>query len=188
MADPDAAPPVIGTVVATADRTIDPKTGEPRRPVVIWIAAGLFFAAAAVVFAGLLWAFWLSVRTFEQAAWLNGVTPTAPGDLVRVGLVTAMFTIAMLIGAACVVAGHYAWKGYRWTRWAGLVAAAASAGALVINPLASAGIAAAVIAAVLLWLPPSRRFFAAWHTRRHPEPAVPEIADDVFYGPLPKYR
>ncbi|WP_232549854.1 hypothetical protein [Propioniciclava soli] len=190
----DAAPaasvaePAIGTVAASKDATTDPRTGEPRRPWSIYGAAALLYLGVAVVFAGLLWAFWQSIDTFAEAAWLHRVTPTEPGSLIRVAMVSGEFVVALVIGAAGIIAAHHAWWGYRWARIAGLIAVALSCAALIINPLASAGIAFAVLGAILLWLPPSRAFFARWHLRRHPGPPVATITDDVYYGPLPRYR
>lgn len=178
----------IGTAKATVDPTVDARTGEPRRPVVVWAASGLFFGGTALVVAGLLWAFWRSVREFEDAAWLNGVVPTEPGALLRVLMVTALFAVTLLVGASAIIAGHYAWRGFSWTRWAGLVAAGVSLLALVINWVAWLGIVPIVAGAGLLWTPPARRWFAQWHLRRHPAPVVVEPATDVFYGPLPRFR
>ena len=45
-----------------------------------------------------------------------------------------------------------------------------------------------VVAAILLWTPPARRWFDRWHLRRHPAPVAVEPRTDVFYGPLPRYR
>lgn len=180
--------PAIGTVAAARDTALDPRTGEPRRPALVWVSAGLFDAGVVTVTVGLLWSFWHSVRTFEAAAWLNRVVETEPGDLLRVAMVTGLFAIAMVVGAASLIAGYYAWLGYRWTRWAGLVAAALSPLALMMNPIAAWGIAPIAVAAALLWLPPVRTFFDRWHLRRHPAPATPMVATDVAYGPLPRYR
>lgn len=184
-----AEAPAIATLRVGVDDGIDPRTGEPRRPAAVWAASVLLHVGVCVVMAGLLQAFWLSIDTFEQAAWLNGVVPTEPGALLRVLMVTALFAIAMLIAVASVIAGHYAWHGYGWTPRAGLVAVAVALLALMINPLASWGIAPIAVGAGLLWLPASRAFFARWHARRHPAPVpVPDEPVDVYYGPLPRYR
>lgn len=185
---PIAERPTIGTVAAHRDATVDPRTGEPRRPVWVWLSAALFGAGIAVVTFGTLWAFWFSVRTFTEAAWLNRIVPTEPGDLLRVALVTGLFAITLIVGAAALIAGYYAWKGHRWTRWAGLVAAALSPLALMVNPIAAWCIAPIAVAAALLWLPPVRAWFDRWYLRRHPAPATPVVASDVHYGPLPRYR
>lgn len=184
-----AEAPVIATLRTGPGDGLDPRTGEPRRPVAVTATAVLLHAGVILVMAGLLQAFWLSTDTFEQAAWLNGVVPTEPGALLRVLMVTALAAIAMLIAVAGVAAGHYAWHGYGWTRRAGLVALAVSLLALMINPLASWGIAPIAVGAGLLWLPASGAFFARWHARRHPVPALAaEVASDVYYGSLPRYR
>lgn len=180
--------PTIGTVAASRDLSVDPRTGEPRRPLWVWASAGLFLAGAGMVTIGLLVAFWQSVRTFADAAWLNRVVATEPGDLLRVGMVAGLFAIAMAVDAAALIAGYYAWHGYRWTRWAGLLAAALAPLALMVNPIAAWAIAPIVAGAALLWLPPVQRYFDRWHLRRHPAPSPPAVVDDVFYGPLPRYR
>lgn len=180
--------PSIGTVTASKDTTVDPRTGEPRRPVLVWIATALLYAGAATVTTGLLWAFWHSVHAWEQAAWLNNIVPTEPGDLIRVAIVTGLFAIAMAIDAAALIAGYHAWRGYRWSRWAGIVAVVLSIAGLAINPIAAWGMAPIALGAALLWLPPVRRFLDRWHVRRHPQPLPPVTACDVQYGPLPRYR
>lgn len=180
--------PAIATLRAEADDGIDPRTGEPRRPVAVGAASVLLHLGIGVVAAGLMWAFWLSIDTFEQAAWLNQVVPTEPGALLRVLMVTALFTITMLIAVASVIAGHYAWHGYGWAQRAGVVAAGVSLLALMINPLAAWGILPIVAGAGLLWLPSARPFFDRWHARRHPVPPPVAEASEVFYGPLPRYR
>lgn len=181
-------PRAIGTVARTVDPTIDERTGEPRRPVAVTLSAGAFFLGVAWMVAGLLWAFWRSVREFPEAAWLNGVVPTEPGSLLRILMVTALFAATMLVGASAIIAGHYAWRGYGWTRWAGVVAAVVSVLALLLNWVAWVAIPLAVVGSVLLWTPPARRWFAQWHLSRHPAPIVVEPARDVFYGPLPRFR
>ena len=45
-----------------------------------------------------------------------------------------------------------------------------------------------VLGAGALWLPGARSFQARWHGVRHREPSYPAIADEVAYGPLPRYR
>ena len=181
-------PRTIGTATASVDTTLHPHTGEPRCPAVVTIASASFFVGLAFVVAGLLWAFWRSVREFEQAAWLNGVVPTEPGSLLRVLMVTALFIATLLIGAGAIIAGHYAWRGFGWARWAGVIAAATALLALLVNWVAWIGIPLIALGAALLWTPPARAFFDRWHLRRHPSPPVIEAPESVQYGPLPRYR
>lgn len=184
----ETAAPAIGTATRTVDPTIHPLTGEPRRPAVVWTATGLFFAGVACVVAGVLWAFWRSIREFPDAAWLNGVVPTEPGALLRVLMVTALFVVVLLVGASSIIAGHYAWRGFGWTRRAGIVAAVVVLLALLVNWVAWIGIPLVWVGAALLWTPPARRLFDQWRLRRHPAPPPVEPSRDVFYGPLPRFR
>lgn len=185
--------PQIGTVAASVDTTINPRTGEPRRPVLVWVATALFYLGTAVIAAGLLWTWWLSVAQWIEASWLHarvGAIEVAWDQVapVRAGVAFAEFALMVLMASAALIAGYYAWRGYRWTRWAGLLAAAVCFAALLLNPVAWFGIPAVVVGAVLLWLPASRTFFSRWHLRRHPAVAAPVVVDEVYYGPLPRYR
>lgn len=181
-------PRPIGTAAPTVDAGLDPRTGEPRRPVLVQVASALFLTGVGLVVAGLLWAFWRSVHEFAEAAWLNGVVGTEPGSLARVLLVVALFVATLLVGAAAIIAGHYAWRGFRWSRWAGVVAAVASLLSLLLNWVAWLGIAPIVAGAALLWTPPVRAWFDRWWLRRHPAAPVVEAPTNVYYGPLPRYQ
>lgn len=187
MSDPSAQPR-IGTAVRTIATDVDARTGEPRRPGVVWAASGLFLTGLTLVVAGVLWAFWRSVREFPDAAWLTGVAPTEPGSLARVLMVSGLFAVTLLIGAGAIIAAHYGWRGFGWSRWAGVVAAVLSLLALLVNWVAWLGIPLIFAGAALLWTPPARVFSARWHLRRHPTPPVLAEPRDVHYGPLPRYR
>ena len=167
---------------------IDPRTGEPRRPLVVAIATVLCWLAVAVTGAVLLWVYWDAVDRFAEASWLMGQFVTAPGSLERVLLAVAVTVIGILVCTANAIVGYYAWTGYRWTRIAGLVSAALTVGVLVLNQVAWLAIPAAVVGAVLLWLPPAGAFFTAWTARRHPEQVFAPPTVEVVYGPLARYR
>lgn len=184
----ETAPPAIGTAARAVDPTVDARTGEPRRPSVVGVASGLLFSGVAAVTAGVLWAWWRSIREFPEASWLTGVVETEPGALLRVLMVVALFAVVLLVGASSIIAGHYAWRGYGWARWAGVAAAGASLLALLVNWVSWIGIPLVWLGAGLLWVPGVRRWFDQWHLRRHPVPRVVEPAEDVFYGPLPRFR
>lgn len=192
---PQAAASAIDTVAATPDPVVNPRTGEPRRPWAVWVAAILLFTGVAVVVAGVLWTWWLSVETWLEASWLHAWASDAAGELtlgqlawLRAGLAIGEFVVAVLVGAAALIAGYYGWRGYRWTRWAGVLAVVVSCAALLLHPVAWAGVPLVLLGAIALWLPPAGRFFAQWHGVRHPAPAYPELAEHVVYGPLPRYR
>lgn len=196
----DPVPPAvtgheIATVAAASDGSLNPRTGEPRRPWSAWVATVLLYLGVAAVVAGLLWTWWLSVDRWDEASWLHPWISDAAGERsrgeiawIRAGLAVGEFAVTLLIGAASLIAGYYGWRGYRWTRWAGCVAAVLGFAALLLNPVAWAGIPPVVLGAVALWLPPTGRFFRRWDAVRHPEPTYPEIADRVAYGPLPRYQ
>lgn len=192
---PDAPASGIATVAAAPDPTIDPRTGEPRRPWSVRAAAVLLYLGVATLVAGLLWTWWLSVTAWTDAAPLHRWVADAVGELtrgqvawLRAGLAAGEFALTVLVGAAALVAGYYGWRGHRWTRWAGLLAAGLAAASLLLHPVAWACVPLVALGAVGLWLPPTRRYFERWHALRHPEPHYPTIAGSVAYGPLPRYR
>ncbi|PKQ22609.1 MAG: hypothetical protein CVT65_12550 [Actinobacteria bacterium HGW-Actinobacteria-5] len=179
------APPV--PVIGVPD---DPRTGEPRVPRTVVLASVLSFLSVANVVAGLLLVYWDAVPrdNFPNASWLMGQFVTEPGSTGRVLLAVAVTVITLLITVPLAITGYYAWAGYRWSRISGTIAAALSLGALTLNLYAWSAIPLAVVAAVLLWLPPASRYFLAWWVRRHPQQVFAPPTVDVFYGPLPRYR
>lgn len=179
------APPA--PVVGVPD---DPRTGEPARPWAVRIATTCCWLAVAVVGVAVLWVYWDAVPpdNFARAAWLLAQFETAPGSTERVLLAVAVTVVGLVVGATNAIVGYYAWTGYRWTRIAGLVSAALSFAALLLNPAAWAAVPLAVAGAGLLWLPAAGRFFTAWHARRHPPQVFSPPVTDVQYGPLPRYR
>jgi hypothetical protein len=187
-----AQPAPIATVAAPPPMIIgvpiNPRTGEPRRPVLVVVAAVLCWLAVAITAASVLWVYWDAISRFSEASWLMGQFVTEKGSLERVLLAVAVTVVAILIGTANAIVGWYALTGYRWTRIAGIISAVLSFGALVLNQLGWYAIPAAVIGAVLLWLPPANRFFIAWTARRHPQEVFAPPTVDVVYGPLPRYR
>ena len=180
--------PLPGLVVAPGLVPDDPRTGEPLRPRTVQAATVLCWLAVAITGAAVAWIYWDAVANFANASWLMGQFVTAPGSLERVLLSVAVTVIGLAIGASNAIVGYYAWAGYAWTRFAGLISATVTVAAIVLNPLAWAAIPAAAIGAALLWLPPARRFFTTWRGRRHPEQVLAAPVVDVVYGPLPRYR
>ena len=166
----------------------NPATGEPRRPATVWIAAACF--ALAVVFIGtsLAQVYWNAIGDFEHASLLMSSFQTDPGSLQRVLLAVAVTVAALVASIACVIAGFYGWAGFRWTRWGAIIAFVLSGLSIMLNPVAWAAIVFSVAGAVLVWLPPAGRFFAAWSVRRHPVAHYAPPVTEVRYGPLPRYR
>ena len=167
---------------------VNPRTGEPRRPVVVWVAAGAQAAAVGCFGVSLGMVYWTAVDRFEEASWLMANVPAPMASLEQVLLAVAVTAAALIGSIAAVVAGFYAWDGYRWTRVAALIAWVLSGLALLLNVVAWPAIGLTALAAVLLWLPPAGAFFEAWCRRRHPERVFAVAPTEVFYGPLPRYR
>lgn len=166
---------------------LNPRTGEPQRPGVIILATLTSLAAVAAQIAALLWTYWNAVENYDTAAWLFAQFSEL-STLARVGLVAAVTTTTLIAAAAASITGFYAWWGYSWTKIAGIVAAATSLLALLLNPVGWAAIPLTLAAAILLWLPGATVFFEAWQRHRHPDPAFRPPVESVWYGPLPKYR
>ena len=146
---PDPAP--IATVAPPPPIVIgvptNPRTGEPRRPVVIVLATVLCWLAVALTASSLLWIYWDAVSQFARASWLMAQFVTEPGSVERVLLSVAVTVIGIIIGVANAIVGYYAWTGYRWTRIAGIISAVLTGGAFVLNPLGWYAIPAGVIGA-----------------------------------------
>ncbi|MGC4154350.1 MAG: hypothetical protein QM628_14915 [Propionicimonas sp.] len=187
---------------------LSPRTGEPTRVWTVWVVSVASYLAIAVLAVALLMVYWraavigsltfdeatgewtyqFDASQFTQASWLMAQFETEPGSLGRVLLAVAVTLIVLLIGIACAITGYYAYDGRAWTRWSALIALALSAMALMLNPLATAAIGLAAIAAGAVWLPSSRRYFAAWQAARHHEPVFSEPPEQIHYGPLPRYH
>ena len=165
-----------------------PRTGEPTRLWTIWVATVASYLAVAVVGVSTLWVYWDAVERFAEASWLMGQFETEPGSLGRVLLAVAVTAIALVIATLSAITGYYAYDGRRWTRWFGLIGLGASLLALMLNPVAWAVPGLAAVAAAALWLPPSTRYFAAWQAFRRHHPAFSPPPEQIYYGPVPRYR
>lgn len=178
------------------------RTGQPVRPWTIWVSAVLLFGGAIAVTVGLLIAMWqmaspwqqaepgrwTKLDRFNEATWLSAQFPSEPASGMRVLFAVLCCLIAVLVAGAASVAGYYAFAGYRWTRIGTLVALGVSLLSLLLTPIASISIALVAVGAAPLWLPASSRYFARWQLIRNPRIAYSEPIDQVFYGPLPRYR
>ena len=177
------------------------RSGQPVRPWTIWTSATLLFAGAIAVTVGLLlamWAMaspyqregdgWTKVDRYNEATWLTAQFPSEPATGWRVFFAILCCVIAVLVAGAASVVGYYAFAGYRWTRIGALVALGISLLSLLLTPIAAISIGLVALGSIPLWLPASRRFFARWQVIRHPQIAYSEPIENVFYGPLPRYR
>lgn len=168
-----------------------PRTGEPRRPVVLGVAAVLLYLAAAACLAVYGWHWWLAAHpeTYHTSAWLIEWTSPDPGKWLSLTLEGALAAAVALASGAAGIAGFQAWSGRRWSRWAGLVAVALVGGFTALTSwwgLAAAGLA--VVGAGLLFLPPVTRYFEQWAQVRAEQPLEYRRPERIFYGRLPRFR
>ena len=178
------------------------RTGQPVRPWTVWLSAALLFGGAIVVIVGLLLAMWEmaspwqqvgenewnKVDKFNEATWLTAQFPSEPASGMRVFFAIACCLLAVLVAGSASAIGYYAFAGYRWTRIGALVALGVSLLSLSLTPIAAISIGFVALGAAPLWLPATSRFFARWQLVRHPQISYSEPIDQVFYGPLPRYR
>lgn len=166
---------------------VNPRTGEPWRPLLIWVSTISGLCAVAVMISALLWSFWNAVSAFSSATWLFAQFPT-PTPAVQVGLVAGATAATLIAAAPTAITAFYGWWGYPWTRVSAIISAVASLLMLLLNPLGWVAIGLTMLAGGLLWLPRASRFFTEWQLRRHPMIAFGAPTTSVQYGPLPKYR
>ncbi len=198
--DTQAAPPPSDEIATLppagpnpAQAALDPRTGEPRRPWTIRLAAAACWLSAGTLAVALLGVYWGSIQWFAQASWIYGQVMVGAGSLSEVILREVLASIGLTVVVlamvvSSVITGYYAWHGYPWTRWAGMVSGGLSLLGLLISPVAWAAIPLAVLGAAALWLPAASEFFDAWTQRRHPRGTFSAPVDAVSYGPLPRYR
>jgi len=196
---PVPQPAAVGSVIATLPpqalqapqgHPFSPRTGEPRRPVLLAVACGLLYGGGVVASAGLLKVLWDSatIAGFPTAARvLTWIPDLKPVSVLTVVMVLLIALVGVAVAAAAGVAAYNAWNGHAWSRIAGLVAVAVSLLTILLNPLAMVAMAPIAVGAGLLWLPPLAPYFAAWQALRRHQPFHPHYAGDVHYGPLPRY-
>lgn len=186
-AGPEDAPAVIETwpavVVDPDPETVSPRTGEPVKVWTVWVVAAASYVAVAFMGAATLWIYWDAVYNFAGASVLMSWWPGEPGSLQRVLLAVAVTAICLTVAVPAAITGYHAWAGYRWARWWAVATAVLSFTALLLRPLAWPAIAAAVVAALLVWLPVSNRYFLAWQDRRRAVTPVRPTIGEVAYGP-----
>lgn len=167
---------------------LNPRTGEPRRPVTIWLSTTFGYAATTIVAIAITLVMWNSIESFAEASWMNNRMPTDPGSWVRVAFSIINVVVAAGVGGSTAFVAYYAFCGSGWTRWAGLVSAAICAATLTLTPLAMIAMIPAAVSAGLLWLPASRRYFNAWTALREWKITRVALPDTIHYGPVPRYR
>lgn len=180
-------PPYRATVGAYP---ISARTGEPARPALLGIAAGLFVAGAVVSSVGLVTVLWkaATVTGYHSAAKVLEWTHPDPVSFLTIVMVLTIGAIGAAVAASACAVAYNAWNGRGWTRIGGLVAVGISLLTYLLNTVALGAVAPIVVAAGLLWLPQVGRYFTAWRTIRQVPRPKGGFATDVVYGILPRFR
>jgi hypothetical protein len=190
--------------------SLSPRTGEPRRPAVLVVALSCFYAAMAVGVVTLVFVWWNAIHmtTFDHAARVIEWLDPRPGTERYAGTWQSIAAAVLLVATGVVmVAGPWlqafnAWQGHRWTRVFGFVCVPISGLAWLMTtgtPTFTAwshwltwlpwlAVPFSLVGALLMWLPPVRRFLSDFRTVRHPAPPTPPPSSGVVYGPLDRYR
>ena len=168
-----------------------PRTGEPRRPWTVFLAAAFGYLALAAVGVsyGIHW--WDAVHpesSADSANLLQWVKPE-PGKWLSLTLEGAIALAAVVAGGAPAIAGFQAWNGWRWSRWAGLAAVVLTGGwTAIMNNAAFVALGLAVVSAALIFVPPTPRYFSEWAQVRAARPEQYRRPEWIFYGRLPRFR
>ena len=96
---------------------------------------------------------------------------------------------AVIAAGVPAIAGFQSWNGWRWGRWAGLLAVALTGGfAALTHDWGFVAVGLAVVGSALLWLPPVSRYLADWDRVRAERPVPYRRPESIFYGRLPRFR
>ncbi|HJE52525.1 MAG TPA: hypothetical protein K8V15_11230 [Tessaracoccus flavescens] len=166
-----------------------PRTGEPRRPAVVLVAAvASYLAVAALAFTyGWHWYRAVYPATYPGSSRLVRWIEPDPGKWLSLTLEGAL-AVALIVAAGAVgVAGFQAWNGWPWSRWMALAGVVLTAGFTAItNDYGYIGLGLAVVVAVLTFLP--RTYYQQWRDIRAERTEPYRRPDGIFYGRLPRYR
>ena len=171
--------------------TRSPRTGEPRRPAALGVAAVVLYLAAVGVAAayGLHWWEAAHPETYPASARLVDWVDPDPGKWLSLTLEGILAAAAVIAAGVPAVAGFQSWNGRRWGRWAGLLAVALTGGfAALTHDWGFVAVGLAVVGSALLWLPPVSRYLADWDRVRAERPVPYRRPESIFYGRLPRFR
>ena len=170
---------------------LSPRTGEPRRPAMITVAAVLCYVAIAAIAFSYGWHWYRAAftTTYPVSAHLTQWVEPEPGKWVSLFLEFVYAGLAGLAGGAAGVVGFHAWKGRRWTKIGGFVAIGIiGITALLMNKFALIALGIVAVASALLWLPPVRRYFSQWAALDAEAPVRYRRPTQIHYGRLPRFQ
>ncbi|HMR48851.1 MAG TPA: hypothetical protein PKE40_06205 [Arachnia sp.] len=168
-----------------------PRTGEPPRPVALWVSSILLHLASAALAGAYARHWWQAAHaeTYGSSARLIGWLEPDPGKWLSL-LLEGVFALALVLAAgACSVIGHQSWRGQRWTRPASVAAPIVAAGFVaILNDAALAGFVLAVAGAALLWLPSLTTYYSRWEQLRAAGPGGYRTPESIHYGRLARFH
>lgn len=164
-------------------------TGQPRRNPVMIFANVFLYAGAAVsaVSLGIFWWLAIHMETFIQSAQLITRLDPRPGSKESIFAVIAVMAMNTAVIAVLCIAAFQSWNGHRWSRIAAIFAMLLSCTAYFLHPLAWYVVPFAVVGAVILWLPPVKRYFDNWDAFRELPVKKGPREEQIHYGPLARF-
>ena len=160
-------------------------------PVGATVALVLFSLAGAFVAVsyGIHWWRAADPETYATSARLIEWVKPEPGKWRSLAYEGLLAAIVAIVSTACVVPGFQAWNGWRWSRWAGLLAIALAGGyTALMNWWAAPAIGLTLLGSALLFLPPMTRAFREFGQHRATGRPAYRRPERIFYGRLPRFR
>lgn len=167
------------------------RTGEPRRPAVVLIAAIIFYLAAAGVAVAYAQHWWQAAHpaSYPTSARLVDWVDPAPGKWLSLTLEGCLAVGAVAAAGAAAVVGFQAWNGWRWARLASIGALVLVGGfTTVTSNGAYVGLGLTVVGSALLLFPAVSRYFGEQERSRAMPPTPYRRPERIVYGRLPRFR
>ena len=174
-------------VAATTAYPRSARTGEPRRPALLLAAIAAGWLSVAVTIGAFAQWWWRAahVADFPTSARLLEWTQPDPVSALAIVLVITIAIIAVVMVAAAGTIAYNAWAGARWVRVGALVALGVTGLSYLLTWWFMAAMVPLAIAAILLFLPPVKRFLDAMATYHTPLPVMVPTSN-IRYGPQPQ--
>lgn len=170
---------------------LSPRTGEPRRPVVLGIAAAVLYLTVVAVGFSYGWHWYRAAysETYPISAHLTQWIEPDPGKWLSLTLEFVYAGLALLAAGAAGVTGFQAWNGRRWARLGALIALVLAAlQTLLVNQYGYIALGIVAVGGALLFLRPVSRYLGEWDEVRSRQPVRYRRPASVYYGRLPRYR
>ena len=166
-----------------------PRTGEPKRPVTLAVAAVAAYLAAGAMTLAYAWHWYRAVypATYPGSSRIVRWLEPDPGKWLSLTIEGGLALGLILAAGAVGVVGFQAWNGWGWSRGAGLAALALAGGyTAILNDWAFIGLGLAAVVAVLVFLP--TRYYRQWQQVRSERGEPYRRPESIFYGRLPRFR